>query len=115
MVGELLPVYQPSIVRSEPPGIAWYVGTIGKEAAFYDALIARVLADARVTAPLTPPPGVEAVVRSGQDRELLFLINHTADGQTVPVPTGRKELLSGTTTAATLTLDRHGVAVVQTR
>ncbi len=96
-------------------GIAWYVGTIGNTPAFYDGLIARVLADAGITAPLTPPPGVEAVVRSGQGRELLFLINHTEDCQTVPVPTGRKELLTGTTTATTLTLDRHGVAVVQLR
>ena len=115
MVGELLPVYQPSIVRSEPPGIAWYVGSIGKEPAFYDALLARVLADARVTARVAPPLGVETVGRSGQDHELLFLINHTEDGQTMPVPTGRKELLSGTMTAATLTLDRHGVAVLQMR
>jgi len=94
-------------------GWGYFLGTVIEEEAFYDRLIADILARAGVVAPLTPPPGVEVSVREAGDRRLLFVLNHTETPQTVSVPAGKTELLTGLTTDATLTLDRFGVAVIQ--
>jgi beta-galactosidase len=94
-------------------GAGYYVGTVVKEDAFYDALIAAALKRGRVAAVVKPPPGVEASIRQGKGRKLLFLVNHTEEPQTVHVPAGKKELLSETTTAESLTLGIFGVAVIK--
>jgi beta-galactosidase len=94
-------------------GWAYYVGTVAKEDAFYDKLVAAVLASAKVKPPLTPPPGVEVSVRESAERRLLFLINHTEEEKTVTVPAGRTELISGKKTKGALTLGRFGVAVIR--
>ena len=60
-----------------------------------------------------PPLGVEVCVRQARGRKLLFLINHAETRQTVTVPAGRRELLSGVLTKDTLTLDVLGVAVIK--
>jgi beta-galactosidase len=62
---------------------------------------------------LRSPAGVEASVRQGRGRKLLFLINHREDKQTVPVPRGKRELLTGARTGNTLVLRGHGVAVLR--
>lgn len=94
-------------------GTAYFVGTVVAEEAFYDQLIADMMHHAAVSAPLTPPPGVEVSMRQGNGKKLLFLLNHTEGVQTVPVPAGRAELLSGTTTGDSWSLDRYGVAVIE--
>jgi beta-galactosidase len=62
---------------------------------------------------VTPPPGVEASLRQGSGGDLLFLINHTEEQKTVPVPAGKTELLSGSRTKSELELARFGVAVIR--
>ncbi len=94
-------------------GTAYYVGTVMKEESFYDALLADALPRAGVKPALVPPAGVEATVRRNDQRALLFLVNHTEERQTVAVPAGKQELLTGMTTRETLDLDRYGVAVVK--
>jgi beta-galactosidase len=94
-------------------GTAYYLGAVIREEAFYDQLIAELLSRAGVQPIVTPPAGVELSVREGEGRKLLFLLNHTEEPQTVPVPKGKRELLSGAATGETLTLDRYGVAVVK--
>jgi beta-galactosidase len=94
-------------------GAAYYVGCVVKEPDFYDQLIGEALRAAKVEAPLTPPSGVEASVRQGEGRRLLFLVNHTEEKQTVPVPAGKIELLSGERTKAALELGIYGVAVIK--
>lgn len=94
-------------------GWGYYAGVISNDPAFYDHLVAEVLGKAGVQSPAAAPSGVEAAVRSGAGRRLLFLINHTETPQVVKVEAGKTELLSGQTTGETLTLDRFGVAVVQ--
>ncbi len=94
-------------------GNAWYVGMVAKEDGFYDDLIRRLLEDAGIKPVIHPPLGVEASIRQGQGRKLLFLINHTDEPKTVAVPQGRPELLSGTKTGESLTIDRFGVAVLE--
>jgi beta-galactosidase len=94
-------------------GAGWYVGTVVKEQAFYDQLVARLLGDAGVEPMLRPPAGVEASVRHGAGRTLLFLINHTTQPQTVEVPVGKRELLTDEETGQTLELGIYGVAVIE--
>ena len=48
-------------------------------------------------------------MRRGRGRKLLFLVNHTETEQTIPVPAGKRELITGTTTEANLTLGVYGV------
>jgi len=62
---------------------------------------------------LVPPAGVEVSTRSGQGRELVFLINHGEEPAEVAVTAGKTELLSGTTTGQTVRLDRFGVAILR--
>ena len=52
-------------------------------------------------------------MRQGNGRKLLFLLNHTETEQTVTVPKGKRELLTGKTTGESLTLDIFGVAVIK--
>lgn len=94
-------------------GIGYYVGTVIKEESFYDALIADMLASAKIVPVVTPPPGVEASVREGAGKRLLFLINHTEKPQTVSVPSGKRELITGKKTRAEINLGIFGVAVVK--
>jgi beta-galactosidase GanA len=89
------------------------VGTIVRGQLFYDTLIARLLADAELEPLINPPRGVEVAIRQGDDRRLLFLVNHTDKEQRVKVPAGARELLSETETAESLVLEGFGVAVVR--
>ncbi|MEE9371010.1 MAG: beta-galactosidase [Sedimentisphaerales bacterium] len=94
-------------------GKGWYVGTVFKEEAFYDRLIEKLLQDAGIEPLVKPPLGVEVSVRQGNGRKLLFVINHTEQPQTVNVPKGKLELLSGKKTKNTITLKKFDVAVIK--
>jgi len=94
-------------------GRGWYVGTVAKEEGFYDQLARALLTDAGIKPVVEPPGGVEAGVREGGGKKLLFLVNHTTTPKTVHVPAGKRELLSGQTTTGTLDLGILGVAVLE--
>lgn len=64
-------------------------------------------------AALEVPVGVEASVREGGGKKLLFLVNHTEEKQKVSVPSGKKELITGAATGNTIELDTYGVAVIK--
>jgi len=94
-------------------GWGFYVGTLVKEDAFYDALTAELLLKAGIAPLLNPPAGVEVCVRSGEGRSLLFLINHTDEPRQVAVPSGVRDLLSGEISGDLWPLERYGVAVLK--
>ncbi|MEI6085913.1 MAG: beta-galactosidase trimerization domain-containing protein, partial [Verrucomicrobiota bacterium] len=94
-------------------GWGYYVGTVVKEPAFYDQLIGDVLKKAKVTGHLNPPVGVEVSVREGNGKKLLFVLNQTEEEQTVTIPAGKPELVTGKITTATIALPRFGVAVIK--
>jgi beta-galactosidase len=94
-------------------GKGWYVGTVLKEPAFYDTLLAQLLKDADIHPVVTPPSGVEVSLRQGPNSRLLFLLNHTDEPKTVKVPEGKIDLLTGQKAGDTLNLDRFGVAVLE--
>ena len=94
-------------------GVAWYVGTVFKEEAFYDRLIDRLLSDARVERWLTLPKGVEASFRQGAGRKLAFLINHSQSEASVTIPSGKRDLLTGEALGDRVRLGPYGVAVIE--
>jgi beta-galactosidase len=96
-------------------GWGYYVGTIFKEDAFYDLLIADVLAAGKVRPLSKPPEGVEISYRQGRGRRLMFVVNHTEEARTVSVPVGKTELISGKTVGPDLELGAYEVAVVKLR
>ena len=94
-------------------GWGYYVGTIVDSEAFYDALVGEILSAAKIRPAAVPPEGVEATVREGKGRRLLFLVNHTEETKAVAAPTGKTELLSGRRTGESLSLPPYGVAIVR--
>ncbi|MBN1509684.1 MAG: beta-galactosidase [Sedimentisphaerales bacterium] len=103
-----------AVTRNEyGKGKGWYVGAVISEDDFYDALIDRLLKDADVRPSVVPPAGVEASLRQGQGKSLLFLINHTDEPRRVKVPKDKLELLNDKRTQGIIDLDRFGVAVIE--
>ena len=102
-----------AVTRNEAGrGIAWYVGTVFAEDSFYDHLIDRLLDDAGVERWIDLPAGVEASVRQGAGRKLVFLINHNEADATVAIEPGKRELLGGEVLGDRVTLGPFGVAVM---
>ena len=93
-------------------GWGYYVGAVVAEDAFYDRLIADVCAKAGITSVIHPPAGVEVCIRAGAGRRIAFVINHSEEPKKVEVPSGKTDLLSGSVTTGTISLDRFGVAVL---
>jgi beta-galactosidase len=93
-------------------GVAWYVGTVFQEDAFYDHLIDRLLRDAGVERWVDLPEGVEASVREGGGKKLVFLINHNDTARTVAIAPGKRDLLVGQVLGDRVTLGPYGVAVI---
>jgi beta-galactosidase len=94
-------------------GIGWYIGTISEQPEFYDGLIAEALMDAKIEPLVKLPLGVEAAVREADDRALLFLVNHTAEDQSIAMKRRGKELLSDRQVAARVALEPFGVAIIR--
>jgi beta-galactosidase len=94
-------------------GTGWYVGAIVREEVFYDAVVSRLLADAGIAPLVHLPRGVEAAIRQGNDRRLLFLVNHTNDEQTVGVPQGVQDVLTNAPAGKLVNLGSFGVALLE--
>ncbi|MDI1319449.1 MAG: beta-galactosidase trimerization domain-containing protein, partial [bacterium] len=94
-------------------GTAYYLGT-RLDAAGLDALLLRVTKTAGVKAPLRAPAGVEITRRDAKRGQFLFALNHT--GRPARISLGKyrgTNLLTGRTTARTLTLAPLDAAVIQ--
>jgi beta-galactosidase len=95
-------------------GWGYFLGTVIAEAGFYDQMMAEILEKAGVKPVVIPPAGVECSLRIGEGRQLLFLLNHTEEMQTVNVPEAKRILMGGAgETGKTIVLDRYGVAVIR--
>lgn len=79
--------------------------------------LARVLrtlaAQAGVKQPLEVPPGVEVTVRASDDKQWIFLLNHTSALQTVSIPRPFTDLLTGEAHTGTIDLSAYGVRVLR--
>ncbi|NUT36025.1 MAG: beta-galactosidase [Hamadaea sp.] len=106
---------RPAVTRHEyGNGVAWYLGT-RPEPATMRALLDLARADAGVE-PVLPglPDGVQAIVRHADERDYLFLLNHSEAAAEVRLATAGTDLLTGGgATVETVTLAPRGVAVIR--
>lgn len=93
-------------------GIGYYIGTVVKEESFYDSLLETILNDAKISATIKPPAGVEVSVRKGNGKEIVYVMNHNDEPVTVDAPKGYYDLLKNET-AEKIELDRFGVSVLK--
>ncbi|HSV84937.1 MAG TPA: beta-galactosidase [Levilinea sp.] len=81
-------------VNTYGAGRVIYVGVLG-EAALFDVIGGWALKQAGVHLLLKTPPGVEVTARYQGDSRLLFVLNHTAETQTITLDAGYRNLLDG--------------------
>lgn len=104
---------RPAVTRHRyGQGISYYVGT-RPDAAFMDALLARVRAEAGVHSVLAAPAGVEATRRVNANGSFLFLLNHNPGPVEVALPRPAHDLLTGTPHAGTVVMEPYGVLVLK--
>jgi beta-galactosidase len=97
-------------------GQAYYIASDPEER-FLDDFYGGILAEQGIAAPFDAPSGVELAFRETVERRLLFVLNHSADAQTVTLPAGQRyaELLSGAEVAGTLALPGYDVRILALR
>jgi beta-galactosidase len=101
------------------------INTFGKGKAVYIGAdltrpgLARVLrslsASAGVKQPFEVPSGVELTVRKSVNKQWVFLLNHTADPQSVSIPGAFTDLVTGEAQNGKVDLSGYGVRVLQAR
>jgi beta-galactosidase len=94
-------------------GRALYVAT-RPDAALIAGLVAGLLADLGVTAPLDAAPGVEVTRRERAGRGYTFVLNHTPQPARIPLPAPMQDLLTGQTHTQSLLLAPLDVAILTT-
>jgi beta-galactosidase len=95
-------------------GKGWYLGGIIKETRFYDQLIKNLLKDAGIQRCIeNKPPGVEIVTREDHSREIIFIINHTGERQSVSIPFEFKSLSGPLPGNGTLRFEAFDVAILK--
>jgi len=99
-------------MNSYGKGKAVYIG-----ADLNGASLARVVqafsAVAKVQKPLDVPAGVELTVRKTTAKEWIFVLNHTADTQTISISKAFTDLVTGESLTAKVKLSPYGVRVLQ--
>ncbi len=81
-------------VNASGKGHVVYLGTESPDPAFFDRLAQALGERFHITPLLAAPPAVEVVSRRLGSREYVFLVNLTADQQTVPLPSAMDELIT---------------------
>lgn len=95
-------------------GRAYYVGT-APGPAFYTSFVSAVMREAGVQPLLAAPRAVHAFRRTDGSRDLLFLINPSAEAQVVDLPAEHVDLLERKAAVGPITLDPYGVRVLERR
>lgn len=104
--------YSAATVNEYGRGRVYYVGTAVGEDSFYADLIARAMAESGIQVGVRPPEGVEVCTRSDDEKELIFVINHTREQRQIELPEGI-DLLSGQAVGGVTTLEPEMVLVVR--
>jgi beta-galactosidase len=94
-------------------GWAAYLGAFGGQA-LMGPIAEWSAAMAGITPAVAPPEGVEVAYRVKDGRTLTFMLNHTGQPQTLPMPAGGTELISQQPCGSAMTLPPYGVAIVAT-
>jgi len=105
---------QPAIISNVVgDGTVTYLSTRLDDAG-YTRLIAKVLADAGVTAEFDAvPPGVEIVRRSSGGKRWVFVLNHGSDPVRWDAAPHGRDLLTGAEIPGTVSLDSAGIVIIQ--
>ena len=99
-------------VRKTGKGKAYYLGThFGAENT--PRVLEAVLRQESITPLAAAPEVVEITGREGQERRLLFLLNHSGREQKVSKLPAGKNLLTSKATGASVSLPAYGVAVIE--
>ncbi len=103
-----------AITRTVGKGSITYIGA-WLDQPLLNSLTASFVKDAGVQ-PVLPgvPDGVEVCQRSGSDKSVLILINHTTTNQHIALPAAMTDLLSaGSPKISSVDLPKYGVAVLR--
>ena len=103
-----------AITRTVGKGSITYIGA-WLDPPLLNSLTASFVKDAGVQ-PILPgvPDGVEVCQRSGSDKSVLILINHTTTNQHIALPAAMTDLLSaGSPKISSVDLPKYGVAVLR--
>lgn len=92
-------------------GWAAYIGFLG-DGEFYKAFAERICREHNIFAAVTAPEDVEVVERTGPRGRVVFLLNHSSENRTVPLPPGANALLD-TCIGGSIELEPYGVEVVE--
>ena len=90
---------------------AWYVGAMLTPEGLFE-VFRDILRTAGLPARDEVSVNAEAVTRSDGTTDYTFLLNHAAEPVTFHLPQPGRDLLTGAETTGSLTLGRHGVAVI---
>jgi beta-galactosidase len=94
-------------------GSAWYISCVLDDDGL-TAVLRDALAGAGLPARDRVDVHLEAVTRSDAETDYTFVLNHGRAPIAVEVPSGARDLVTGGTTASSITLERFGVAVLAT-
>ena len=93
-------------------GKAVYIGA-DLDAATLGRVLRTLSGLAGVKQPLEVPPGVELTVRRAGDKQWIFVLNHAPVSQSVSIPRGFTDLLTGETHTGKVDVSGYGVRVLQ--
>lgn len=98
--------------RPTSRGGAMYLGVMGRDVTGH--LLGQLIRRAGVLPPVVveAPEQVEVAVRQGGGRKVLFLLNYSAEGQTVHLNGGAQDLLGGGCVSGALQIPPYGVRVL---
>ncbi len=120
---EVLATYAEDFYKDQPAitcnnhgqGKVWYLGTFPEDS-FYNDLVQGWIDELKLKHVPGLPENVEAAWRVAEGKEILFLLNLTAEEKEVPLPTVFEDLLDGSEeikTKPVLKLEPFGVAILQ--
>jgi beta-galactosidase len=93
-------------------GKAVYIGA-DLDGASLDRVLQTLSGLAGIKPTLEVPQGVEVTVRKAGDKQWIFLLNHAPTSQSVNIPKGFTDLLTGKTYAGKIDLSAYGVLVLR--
>jgi beta-galactosidase len=93
-------------------GKAVYIGA-DLNAAGLSRVLRSLAASAGVQQASEPPAGIELTVRTDGKKQWMFLLNHTADSQTVELSGNFKDLLTGEAQSGQVSVAGYAVRVLQ--
>ena len=103
--------YAALTVNTFGKGRAYYVGA-GLDPAFYGRFLAGIAVECGVTGVLETPHGVSAQVRIVDGKPLTFVMNMTAEEQTVALPRAMRDVLAAREVGETLVLAPRDVVAL---